>query len=301
MKSRAANPATLARSARAWAAASCVRLARRVRDLTTKTRNGKAGVEHIHRLRAASRRCEAALEAVADHLDPGPASRLARAVRRVRKAAGDVRDLDVSIELARRLRRRAGAQERRAWRALVDSLASARRAPMKNLRAVADSRTARRLSESLDELASRAARPRPRAGAATAPQAAREAIAAAAYTALDRLSAGPADEEALHRLRLALKHLRHTLELRDHPDDQPVITLLTRATDRLGLARDLAQLGARLDELAPGTLTGRAAVGMPAAIKRTRRRAERAARRAVPLADTDGPLAIELRRVLEAP
>src|SRR3954466_9022178 len=56
--------------------------------------------EHVHRLRVATRRACAALKLYKQLLPEKPARWLKRRLRKIRKAAGDARDLDV---LSRRL------------------------------------------------------------------------------------------------------------------------------------------------------------------------------------------------------
>lgn len=59
-------------------------------------------IEHVHRLRVATRRATAALKLYRDCLRPRPAKWMKRRLRAIRRAAGDARDLDV---LADRLAR----------------------------------------------------------------------------------------------------------------------------------------------------------------------------------------------------
>lgn len=55
-------------------------------------------IEHVHRLRVATRRATAALKLYRDCLQPRPARWMKRRLRSIRRAAGDARDLDVLAE-----------------------------------------------------------------------------------------------------------------------------------------------------------------------------------------------------------
>jgi len=52
-------------------------------------------IEHVHRLRVATRRADAALTEFAEFLEPRRVTRVAGILRKLRKAAGQARDLDV--------------------------------------------------------------------------------------------------------------------------------------------------------------------------------------------------------------
>src|SRR5215216_5421763 len=64
-------------------------------------------IEHVHRLRVATRRAAAALKLYRDWLPLKPARWIKKRLRQIRRAAGETRDLDVLIE---RLQRELGAR-----------------------------------------------------------------------------------------------------------------------------------------------------------------------------------------------
>jgi CHAD domain-containing protein len=82
-----------------------IALAARLRNihklLTKATREADEDIEHVHRIRVASRRAVAALEVFGPFASRGPVKRVTRYLRRVRKAAGRARDLDVLIRRSR--------------------------------------------------------------------------------------------------------------------------------------------------------------------------------------------------------
>jgi CHAD domain-containing protein len=95
--------------------------------------------ERVHRLRVATRRTLAAVDAFADLLPAKPRDWLAKRLRRLRRAAGEARDLDVLT--ARLEREAAGSADERAARsarerlvAMLSRQRAASRAPIQEIR-----------------------------------------------------------------------------------------------------------------------------------------------------------------------
>ncbi len=209
--------------------------------------------EDIHQLRVATRRLVAALSVFKPLLDPSLQRKLRRCARRLRRLAGDVRDLDVqrmmldcrraALErsaapnvvadcrraldtMARTALRkliqalpRWGQRFRRAARALVDSLPSrSEREQVGPLRAMADRVTQGRLDD---------------------------------LTAASREDLGDLDK--LHRLRIAAKRLRYAMELfgacygREFCED--LYARVQTLQEALGEINDLRNLAERVGEL----------------------------------------------------
>ena len=82
-------------------------------------------VEHVHQLRVASRRTTAAMETFAAYLPPRRAEWFDRQLKRIRRAAGEARDLDV---LAIRLQKEFEGQPADAAAAILERVVAARRA-----------------------------------------------------------------------------------------------------------------------------------------------------------------------------
>lgn len=82
-------------------------------------------LEHVHQLRVASRRATAAMETFSPYLPPRRAAWFDRQLKRIRKAAGEARDLDV---LAVRLQQEFHGDTSDAAIAIVDRLSAAREA-----------------------------------------------------------------------------------------------------------------------------------------------------------------------------
>src|SRR5688500_10858055 len=62
-----------------------------------KVRDGKGSEKRVHKLRGTLRKLEIVIGALGCGFDPRPVEKLFKAVRRVRKSAGDVRDMDVAM------------------------------------------------------------------------------------------------------------------------------------------------------------------------------------------------------------
>lgn len=157
--------------------------------------------EAIHQLRVASRRAAAALDAFAELCPRRKRAAWKRRLRRIRRRAGEFRDLDVLVAryqsepgtiLERLLERRAAARPvigklRKRWR---------RR------------KCKRRIGRLVRRVRWRADDPEP-----TVEQIARDRLRAACDRLLAAAAAQPGDVEALHRLRIRGKQLRYAMEI----------------------------------------------------------------------------------------
>jgi CHAD domain-containing protein len=203
----------------------------------------------VHRARVASRRAREVL-AVALVVDAGrEAADLRRGIRRVTRALGPVRELDVALdELARGAARHDWAAEavaavretltreraRRARRLAAKAARSRRPWERRRLAALAAAMPLAADDRWLAALAERLAR---RAGAAVA-----------AAGACGTLYA----PEPLHALRIAVKKLRYALELVPLAVDEGAparLRLLKTAQDRFGRLHDLQVLAAEVHAL----------------------------------------------------
>lgn len=190
--------------------------------LRRAARHPERDPERVHRLRVAARRAGVAVDAFAPLLPRRRARALAKDLRRIRRAAGGARDLDVLRQ--RWLARGDGAQAP-AW--LLTGLDRKRRAaqrPLRELdRALGGPDGWRRRRRALLR------RVRWRAGGAE-PSFGEWALgwAAGAQRALrEAASADLGDLDALHRLRVAVKRARYGLELCASalPDREPTVLL----------------------------------------------------------------------------
>jgi CHAD domain-containing protein len=226
----------------------------------------RGDADAIHRVRTSSRRLRETLPVVIAVTSDGGAARIRRDARRLTRALGVVRELDVAMEVL------AGGVDGRAWtgpdaarvrRALAAERARELRAMRARLRtldrggwrarceglvaALADSPTLRTPESVLaGRLRRRAAR-------------VRTAVATAGTLYAP---------EALHRVRIAAKKLRYSLELARDLAGAPageMIASLTAVQDRLGRFHDLNVLEQRVRAMAwpegrRGSTNGRTAL-----------------------------------------
>jgi len=169
-------------------------------------------VNQVHKLRVATRRADAALRAFADLLDADKAKKIRKALRGLRRAAGDTRDADVLIEALQEERESLGAGERDAASHLIERLQTQRlegerrlieqrdRTPPEKLR-----KRARKVASKIDDDSELARTPL------------REAGADRLETLLAKVrESGEADLqelENLHQLRIDAKRLRYAMEV----------------------------------------------------------------------------------------
>lgn len=188
----------------------------------------------VHKLRTASRR----VEAVATLLDsPKKSRRLLKAIEPVRKAAGGVRDMDVLLGHARKLRRY-GAGE--SLTRLLDHLETARQQHAAELARVLHHRHHVVLRE-LKDYSRMVASELKRQSASTLKDQ-QERINDATMRAMRELAAWqPLDADNLHEFRLKIKNLRYTLQL-DDAADTDLLVLLDDAQHRIGDWHDWQQL-----------------------------------------------------------
>ena len=160
-------------------------------------------VENVHQVRVAARRADAALD-VFDELCPsGRRAKWKRRLRKIRRTAGELRDLDVL--LARKDSRRVSAgivgqleNQRRDRQPLIEKLA-------KRWRKRKFNRKARRFARDM--------RWREEESEPTILEAARGSLRPACDRFLAAAAAQPSDTESLHRLRIRGKELRYAMEI----------------------------------------------------------------------------------------
>lgn len=210
-----------------------------LRQQALRLRRGlRPGVDAVHDARVAVRRLDACLDAFEPLFRRKPANRLRDKSRRLRKCAGEVRNLDIALDLCR---------EARLPRALVADLRRRRALAAENLHSAA---TAIRLPSAAPPL---------RASIAEAP--ARDFAERLVVKRLKRFfergrdaigrTAGP----ELHRFRVEAKRLRYALELFAPLFDQrrlrPVFRTLRRIQHLLGEISDCESVRELLREVQP--------------------------------------------------
>lgn len=194
--------------------------------------------KRVHQLRTGSRRLEAAVHALLLE-DETRCRRLLKAVTRIRKRAGRVRDLDVLIQLASQL---AAPGQEESVSQLLDHIEAQRR------------KGARRLHRSIEHRFKEARHwlKRCRSLLQSNDGGQQAKIASVADAVSTDLASWPrVTHENLHQYRLRLKELRYTLELSvDSDSDQ--IDRIAEVTDAIGTWHDWNVLYATAKDLFEG-------------------------------------------------
>ena len=167
-------------------------------------------IEHVHRLRVATRRAAAALKLYRDWLPEKTRRWFKKRLRQIRRAAGETRDLDVLIQ---RLQRESGIQVE----PVICFLAEKRRAVQPDIIKLADDmrrddrfvRKAARLFRKIPSSDTDEQAVTPERFCDWAPQ----QLAKFRSSFVELLPEGSEDIEALHQFRIRTKALRYAIEL----------------------------------------------------------------------------------------
>ncbi|GAB2182235.1 inorganic triphosphatase [Denitratisoma sp. agr-D3] len=219
--------------------------------------------EFIHQMRVALRRLRAVLALFAPVL-PASAQTFLPALRPLLAALGEARDLDVvALEMVAPVQ--AERPRDRALTALVRDLQVRRQAARHRVAALIRSPAHGRLLLAALRLAHgwHANGPTQDGEVALVPFAAHRLARAHRRVTRRATEAEPEDWASLHRLRIAIKRLRYSLEflapLLRHKARERLLAGLARHQETLGLLNDWATLDARLGKDFDGTATTRAA------------------------------------------
>jgi CHAD domain-containing protein len=209
-------------------------------------------VEALHDLRVASRRLRAFIQLFEPVLDPPIVAHVAKPLRRITRAAGVLRDLDVQIA---HLEERVPAQTTDAARAALEHLLeriSVRRADEqpraeKRIRKVRLDDVSVGIIAALGETVSRL--PASPDGAATLVWGLLEPLVEAVEANEPRPGSTP-PAQALHQLRISFKKLRYALELVAPMlgDQRNIIKRAESLQELLGTHHDLFVIGSLMDD-----------------------------------------------------
>jgi len=213
----------------------------------------KGDAKAVHRARVASRRLREALMVATTVGAPGDVARLRREVRRVTRAFGPVREIDVMLEeLDLALTRHAWPPDRVA--ALHRWLEEERERRRADLSAKLDGVDRSWLRERSETAASKIA-------AEATPSEWWHALASHVVDRVDVVTAA-IDKcgtlyapDRLHRLRIAIKKLRYAVEFlgdQVRPDVRRALSKLTQAQERFGHLHDVQVLLAQVQAMATG-------------------------------------------------
>jgi len=213
-----------------------------LRELSKSLKNlpSDPAPKEIHRLRTASRRAEVIAEALLPG-DGKKSRRFMKALEPLRKAAGEVRDMDVLAANARRLARRSAGE---SLARLIGHLENAREQNSEELRRALDHRRKavrdilKEYSRHL-ESALTPAKSALRNGSSGQPH---EGVHGAAMRVVRELGDWPPlDAGNIHEFRLKVKELRYILQL-DTDADAALVGALGAVQRRIGDWHDWQQL-----------------------------------------------------------
>lgn len=174
--------------------------------LARAVKPGERNVEDVHQLRVWSRRAVTAFDVYGDVLPPRKSRKLCKQLKRLRRAAGEARDLDV---LAERLARRAARRPAPRTIAELALLRQEARRPIRRLQQRLKRKDFPRLVQGvLRRLRYRGGGPEPAFG-----RGARESLRPVIERFCGRAGGNLADPLELHAFRIAGKQLRYALEL----------------------------------------------------------------------------------------
>ncbi len=226
-------------------------LSRAVRRLKRMhARKGADLATAVHRVRVASRRAGVTLDALRLCADPQDWTRLRRVVKRIRRAAGVIRDADVQLALLKTIEGRPGAGDVPGLAALIAGVELDKHEGLDALWPVLDRSGAKRLRVLARRMLDHG-KDIPGSSAAL------ETIAANELGQLSREvyrlgTLDIAQPEPLHEFRLAVKRLRYAAEVFSAcvPENsrKPLEALLEECQRRAGEANDLMTLVARVDK-----------------------------------------------------
>jgi CHAD domain-containing protein len=222
-----------------------------VRDLLPKAmRSADNDPEHVHQLRVSTRRARAALRIFADGLPDKLHKALRKALRKLRRAAGDARDWDVFLAMVEQRAARASARQRPGVDLVAGAAVARRLAAQKRLVEMVPSR------DDLDELqAAVLAGHRPLAKKPQSLIDLAQPMLVELLQKLDRAAQEDLDQyENLHRVRIQCKRLRYAMELFDSCFRAEFrdrhYAAVEEMQDILGEANDSRVADQRLEELA---------------------------------------------------
>jgi CHAD domain-containing protein len=195
----------------------------------------------LHRARVASRRLREAVPVAGAGLSPTARKKVRRLVRRITRALGTVRELDVALQI---LEERADAEDVHGSATAIDRARGLVRLERQARREV----MLRRLGRISPEKLQRRLATFGQAVAGSSPDAWRRALATRLAHRARRLRQAIADAGSiyvpvrLHAVRIAAKKLRYALELAAETglsEAKPHLTLVKRAQTALGRLQDL--------------------------------------------------------------
>ncbi len=218
---------------------------------SSKSTAGSASApRRVHQLRVAIRRADAAIGAFDDLLGRKAVRSMRRRLRRLRRAAGHVRDLDVGIEMleAAAADEAVRGAEAAAIRHLLEHAAAGRASMVPRLRRALERSDRDRISRGLEKLIDGI--DATAAGGIGLETFARRVLRRHSEELRAAAEADLADIDGIHELRLVLKRLRYALEVFGACFESQARRMIYRELlmlqERLGTINDLAIMSDRI-------------------------------------------------------
>lgn len=202
-------------------------------------------IEHVHKLRVATRRSQAAIDVFRDEVPKKLRKKTRALLRKIRRAAGEARDADVHRLAFESRPEPKDPAERAAVRHILARLTEDREAAQDSLVRVHEEGAAETLREKRREIEARALE----APSAPIEETARESVRAALASLEDAAREDLSDLENLHTVRKRAKSLRYTLEMLADAlpgDAASLVGELRTMQDVLGALNDQASIVERL-------------------------------------------------------
>ena len=211
---------------------------------------GEGDARALHRTRVASRRLREILPVL--QLKPELASRLGRRLKKVTAGLGDVRELDVLVQLVDELRA-SGRHDQQVLRRVLTSINDDRRDARDRLQTKLPTKEIERVAHKLESVAKDLRDLKPSRGWQWAVDARVSRRAETLTQALDEAGSLYLPER-LHQVRIALKKLRYAIEVAaESAGTKPSadVRALKRHQDILGRLHDLQVLIDRIRQMQP--------------------------------------------------
>ncbi|GAB4570018.1 MAG: hypothetical protein Kow0077_03480 [Anaerolineae bacterium] len=218
-------------------------------------------IEAVHDMRVATRRMRSAFRIFTPFYDPKVTRPLIKGLRRIARALGEVRDLDVFLEKLGHYQDQLSEADRATLAPLVENCLARREHARNTLIAQLDSRAFRNFVDKFDQFVSTpgmgALPPLPAQDGQSPPAyQVRHVVPRLIYTTYEAVRAyetvlDHARIETLHALRIDFKRLRYTLEFFQEvlgPEAQTVIKEVKGMQDHLGDLNDAQVAGAFLQQ-----------------------------------------------------
>lgn len=174
-------------------------------------------IESVHQMRVAIRRMRSLFKLIGKHYRPRTVTKYSRGLRRIARALGRVRDLDVLILDLENYRESLPESDAIAFDELIDSLDFRRRAHRERLNSLFDSKSYIGFVRQIDRLCKKRGRGAAPLPEAKAPHQVRHVLPLMLHECLARVRAydtvlPASDDTVLHALRVEYKQLRYAIE-----------------------------------------------------------------------------------------